>query len=128
MAALLEPAGAQVTFACDGVEALEAATASRFDLILMDMRMPNMGGLEAARRIRQREVHSKTGRTPILAVTASAMQHEQDEYVDAGVDGIVAKPVDAERLLVAIERATGLRPAGSYPQPPESGLTTDVRP
>jgi CheY-like chemotaxis protein len=115
MAALLEPAGARVTFACDGVEALEAATASRFDLILMDMRMPNMGGLEAARRIRQWEVHSKTDRTPILAVTASAMQHEQDEYADAGVDGIVAKPVHPERLLVAIERATGLRPAGSYP-------------
>jgi CheY-like chemotaxis protein len=108
MSAVLESIAAQVTFAVDGVDAVQAAARSQFDVILMDIEMPHMGGLEATRRIRQQEASRSARRTPILAVTASAGRHERHEYQAAGLDGIIPKPIDARRLLAAIHDLAGV--------------------
>lgn len=110
LTALLEPIGALVTPAGDGAEAVEAAASSQFDVILMDIRMPNMGGLEATRCIRGNEAGRSARRTPIFAVTASAVQHQPDEYVAAGLDGVFHKPIDTRRLVAAISEAVRLAP------------------
>ena len=102
LTAVLEPIGALVTLAVDGAEAVEAAAKSRFDLILMDIRMPNMDGLEATRRIRADEARRSERRTPILAVTASAVEYEPHEYLAAGLDAVFAKPINTRKLMAAI--------------------------
>jgi len=105
MTALLESIAAVVTLAADGAEAVEAASRSEFDVILMDMRMPNMGGLEATRLIREDEAKRSARRTAILAVTASAEQHPGEDYQAAGLDGVFPKPIDARTLTAAISEA-----------------------
>jgi CheY-like chemotaxis protein len=113
LTALLEPTGALVTLAVDGAEAVQAASRSQFDVILMDIRMPNMGGLEATRRIRDNEARRSGTRTPILAVTASGVEHERDEYLAAGLDGVFPKPVDIRKLLAAISGLACVAPSTS---------------
>lgn len=108
MAAVLAPSGALLTFAVDGVEAVAAAAQSPFDLILMDIRMPHMDGLQATRRIRVGEARRCAKRTPIFAVTASAMEWDADEYHDAGMDRVICKPIDARTLLAAVRDAIAL--------------------
>ncbi|HKR89473.1 MAG TPA: ATP-binding protein [Phenylobacterium sp.] len=102
LAALLEPAGVALTFAVTGREAVAAFTGSAFDIVLMDIQMPEMDGVEATRAIRAAE---RGRRTPILAVTANVMTHQVEEYLAAGMDGVVAKPIQADRLVEAIEAA-----------------------
>ena len=77
----------------------------RFDLILMDIQMPELDGVAATRRIRSQEKERGLGRTPILALTANVMDHQVLEYRDAGMDGHVAKPIQLDVLGLAIERA-----------------------
>lgn len=110
LTAILQPIGALVTLAVDGAEAVEAAAKSQFDLILMDIRMPNMDGLEATRRIRADEARRAGRRTPILAVTASALEYEHDEYLAAGLDAIFPKPINTRRLLAAIDDVARIAP------------------
>jgi len=86
----------------DGRAAIEAFSAARFDLILMDCQMPEVDGLEATRRIRAME---KTAHVPILAMTANAIEDES-LYLAAGFDGILSKPVTLARLRAACERWT----------------------
>jgi CheY-like chemotaxis protein len=87
----------------DGVEALEAARTGRFDLILMDIRMPRMDGVEATRAIRG--LPGPAGAVPIIALTANADHEDAKSYVACGMHSVVEKPIKPERLLQAINAA-----------------------
>lgn len=102
--ALLDPIGVELTVVDNGVLALEAWEREDWDLILMDVQMPELDGPGAARRIREREWSSSRPRTPIIAVTANGMETQKAEYRAAGMDGIVVKPIDAGQLFSAIEQ------------------------
>ena len=102
---LLAPAGIAPTMVVNGREALDAWESQTWDIVLMDIQMPEMGGVEAARRIRAREQQTGRARTPIVAVTANAMTHQVVEYEAVGMDGVVAKPFDIGKLFGAMEAA-----------------------
>ena len=100
---MLQRLGHQIEVAANGREAVHAAEAESYDVILMDMNMPQMDGLEATRLIRRRLDH---GAQPfIIALTASALQESQEECLAAGMDDFVAKPVRPEQLAAALQRA-----------------------
>jgi CheY-like chemotaxis protein len=71
----------------------------------MDVHMPEMDGPTATRLIRAREAETGRRRTPIVALTANAMAHQIQGYIDAGMDGFVSKPIEVSRLFAAIEQA-----------------------
>ena len=75
----------------------------------MDVQMPNMNGVDATRAIRRFEAEQKRVRTPILALSANVMAHQLDEYVAAGMDGYVAKPIDVTALVETLQET--LEPA-----------------
>jgi signal transduction histidine kinase/CheY-like chemotaxis protein len=100
---LLEKAGHQVETANNGRAALAALARDRFDLVLMDLQMPEMDGFEATARIREQERGTGT-RLPIVALTANAMVGDRERCLAAGMDGYVSKPIDAARLLAEIRR------------------------
>jgi CheY-like chemotaxis protein/HPt (histidine-containing phosphotransfer) domain-containing protein len=102
-AKLLEKQGHDVEVAENGLLALETWRKGGYDFILMDMMMPEMDGLEATRRIRAEE-QARGGHTPIIAMTANAMQGDRERCLDAGMDGYVSKPVKPEVLYQEIER------------------------
>ena len=99
---LLENLGAAVETAADGLLGVEAATHGAFDLILMDVQMPGIDGLEAARRIRA--LGGAVAATPIVALTANVLAHQRQSYLDAGMDGVVGKPISPAALLAEISR------------------------
>jgi signal transduction histidine kinase/AmiR/NasT family two-component response regulator len=103
--AMLEPLEVELVMAANGVEALRAVADGPFDLILMDIQMPVMDGLEAAREIRALEARQRRPRTPILALTANATRHQVESYRLAGMTGSIAKPIQIERLFEAIAAA-----------------------
>jgi len=105
LAALLEPVGVELTIVGDGRLAVETFVAGGFDLVLMDVQMPVMNGVEAAAEIRSWEALRGLTRTPILALTANVMRHQIEEYLQAGMDGFVAKPIEAAKLFEAIQVA-----------------------
>jgi len=96
MRVLLDQRGVSVVEAKDGMEAVEAAESHRFDLILMDVRMPGMNGIEATIRIRNME-HGRY-RTPVIALTAHALPDERAAFIRAGMDDCLTKPVLEEQL------------------------------
>ena len=105
---LLGRLGCKVQTAANGVEALAALTRGPVDLVLMDCEMPEMDGFATTREIRRREggrVH-----TPIIAMTANAMDSDRQRCLDAGMDDYLSKPVRAPLLRAALER---WRPARS---------------
>jgi PAS domain S-box-containing protein len=102
--AILEKWGHQVTVAPNGLEALEALTRWHFDLILMDIQMPLMDGLEATRCIRKSERMDEGRHIPIIAMTAHAMKGDRERCITAGMDEYLAKPVKADELFLLIER------------------------
>ena len=102
---LLQDRGHQVEIAGDGPAALRLTEQNRYDVILMDVQMPGMSGLEATAAIRQREKQGP--RTPILAMTAHAMPGDRERCLAAGMDGYLAKPVHASELLELVERLAG---------------------
>ena len=112
---LLERKGHAITTAQNGREALELFQTRHFDLILMDIHMPEMNGLEATSRIRAAEAE-RGGHIPIIAMTAYAKQEDQQKCLQAGMDYYVSKPVNAEELYYALERvmgqASGAKPPG----------------
>jgi len=100
---LLEKRGHTVTVAGNGREALEARRKETFEVILMDVQMPDMDGFEATALIRAEE--KQTGQhMPIIAMTAHAMKGDRERCLAAGMDGYVSKPVDPEQLFDALER------------------------
>jgi CheY-like chemotaxis protein len=101
---LLAQSGLTITFAENGKEAVEKFSASRFDLVLMDLQMPIMGGLAATRAIRDWERNNGRRPTPIIAVSANATDEHVLEAKEAGADDHVAKPIVRETLFEAIAR------------------------
>ncbi|MDX1944815.1 MAG: response regulator, partial [Pirellulaceae bacterium] len=98
----LEIGGHQVTTAENGREALTLLDQGEFDIVLMDVEMPEMDGMEAARAIRRKE--SGTGEhTPIIAMTAHAVQGYKERCLDAGMDGYITKPIWPEELFAALK-------------------------
>jgi signal transduction histidine kinase/ActR/RegA family two-component response regulator len=92
----------------DGVEAVEAARSGRFDLILMDIKMPRMDGMEATRTIRA--LGGPIGQTPIIALTANADPEDAKTYVACGMASVVEKPIKPDKLLAAINAALEGKP------------------
>ncbi|HXM22415.1 MAG TPA: response regulator [Terriglobales bacterium] len=116
---LLEKRGHSAVVANNGREALailEKAAFSGFDLVLMDIQMPEMDGLEATAAIREKE-KSSGKHLPIIALTAHAMKGDEDRCLAAGVDGYLSKPIQHEQLFAAIER---LVPSAPEPPAPSS--------
>ncbi len=99
---LLESLGASVVTAEDGYLGVDAAARGHFHLILMDVQMPGIDGLEAARRIRA--LGGAAATTPIVALTANVLAHQRRAYLDAGMDGVVGKPISPGVLLREIAR------------------------
>lgn len=95
----------------DGVEAVEAARSGRFDLILMDIKMPRMDGIEATRIIRS--LPGAAGQTPIIALTANADAEDARTYIACGMSSVVEKPIKPERLLMAMNAALNEGPRGA---------------
>ena len=98
---LLAKWGHAVDLACDGLEAVEKSAQRAYDLILMDLQMPRMGGLEATRIIREREA-AQGLHTPIVAMTADAMVEDQQKCLDAGMDEHITKPLVLARLRAVL--------------------------
>jgi len=107
LSSLLEPFGVDLTLVENGRQAVEAVAVSGFDLILMDIQMPEMNGVEATGVIRRAEREAGRPATPILALSANVMAHQIEEYLAAGMSGVVAKPIQAAALFGAIEAALG---------------------
>jgi CheY-like chemotaxis protein len=99
---LLRKWGHTVVLANNGQEAVELFAREKWDLVLMDMQMPVMGGLEATRLIRAREAPGQ--RTPIVAMTANAMESDRQSCLDAGMDDHLAKPFNAAVLQATLQR------------------------
>ena len=106
---LLRQVGITPVIVPNGRAAVAAWEEKPWDLILMDVQMPEMDGPTATSIIRRRELDSGQTRTPILALTANAMDHQLLEYRQAGMDGLVAKPIEVDKLFSAISGAIGAR-------------------
>jgi two-component system, cell cycle response regulator DivK len=96
----LSSRGYEVTVACDGLQGVMLAIGTSFDMILMDMSLPEMDGWEATRQLR---ANPRTSFTPIIALTAHAMAGDRDRAIEAGCDDYDTKPIDLPRLLEKIE-------------------------
>jgi PAS domain S-box-containing protein len=115
-AAFLRAAGHKETCVNDGAAAVVAAAITDFDVVLMDVRMPVMDGLEATRRIRR--LGGTRGQVPIVALTAQAFAEQVEECRKAGMNDHVSKPFDPDTLVAAVVRA-------AVPRPPESSSLVD---
>jgi two-component system, sensor histidine kinase and response regulator len=111
---VLQKAGHAVTVAANGREALSALGAVTFDLILMDMQMPEMGGAEAMSVIREHE-RMNGGHIPIVALTAHALKGDRERCLESGADGYVPKPLSPAMLFREIEQVLGLGHAAASP-------------
>ncbi|MGH8228072.1 MAG: PAS domain-containing protein [Steroidobacteraceae bacterium] len=105
----LERLGCEVTLANNGLEAIQAFVQERFELVLLDLQMPLLDGYAATSRLRKLEPLAT--RTPIVALTASAMAGQRERCLEAGMDDLLTKPLDIERLQSVLDRF-GLRAAG----------------
>jgi CheY-like chemotaxis protein/anti-sigma regulatory factor (Ser/Thr protein kinase) len=101
---LLQRRGYRVQLAENGRAALEAFAHARFSAILMDMQMPVMDGIEATREIRNMEALRQVARTPIIAMTANAMEGDRERCLEAGMDDYIAKPIRADQLYEQLQR------------------------
>ena len=102
----LQHLGYEPDLAVDGRQVLQAVARNAYDVVLMDIQMPEIDGVQAAREIvRQRGAN---GMPRIIAMTANAMPGDREAYIEAGMDGYLAKPIDLEDLAAALEHATGL--------------------
>jgi signal transduction histidine kinase/DNA-binding response OmpR family regulator len=110
---LLEREGHRVTVVGTGREALDALARGSFDLVLMDVQMPEMDGLEAVAAIRADEKKRPGAHQPVVAMTAYTMKGDRERFLEAGFDGYVRKPINVQELLDAIEEAVP-----SDPSPP----------
>jgi CheY-like chemotaxis protein len=111
---ILRDRGHLVEIAGDGREAIRLSEHNRYDVILMDVQMPGMDGLEATAAIRHRE-HGN-GRVPIIAMTAHAMQGDRDRCLAAGMDGYLSKPVNAQEMISLVESLACAAVSQSFPR------------
>lgn len=115
---LLMQVGVTPKLVATGSEALEAWEAQDWDIILMDIQMPQMDGETATRHIREREVLTGRARTPIVAVTANVMIDQVARYRSVGIDAVVPKPIELRTLLTAMDEALNeIEQGGDRPQP-----------
>lgn len=119
--ALLKREGHSVVVANDGREAIDAFVSQDFDLILMDVQMPEMDGFEATAAIRIEEKQTG-GHIPIIAMTAYALKGDRERCLDAGMDNYVAKPIHAEDLLEAIAAVVGTSAKAKDPSKEEAAF------
>lgn len=105
VAVILQPYGVDLTVVDNGLKALEAFEAGKFDVVLMDMQMPEMDGLKATQAIRSFELTAQVPRTPIAMLSANAMNEHVEQALDAGCDVHIAKPVTPESLVKGIQAA-----------------------
>ncbi len=118
---IVRSAGYAIDVAVDGFQAVDAARRAPYDLILMDCQLPGIDGYEATRRIRGLEASGQLGRrgpTAIVALTASATREDLERARLAGMDGHIAKPVDARRLLAIVAAHAGETPEAVVDAPP----------
>ena len=100
---MLNQMGVSPAIVENGRAAVDASSSEDWDIILMDIQMPEMDGVAATREIRQRELSKGARRTPILALTANTMTHQAKEYMTVGMDGLISKPISAAELFTALE-------------------------
>jgi CheY-like chemotaxis protein/HPt (histidine-containing phosphotransfer) domain-containing protein len=114
--AVLEKRKHRVSLAANGIQAVDCARRGNFDVILMDMQMPELDGMQATKQIRA--LGGATGKVPIIALTAHAMSGTRQLCLDAGMDDYVSKPIDIPLLLDKLDRiAVALPPVLSAPPP-----------
>jgi CheY-like chemotaxis protein len=101
---MLRSLGCSAVIAADGEKALEQLAAGAFDLVLMDMQMPVMDGLEATRRLRAREAATGAPRLPVVALTANAMAENRAECLASGMDQFLPKPIRIDELQAMLAR------------------------
>ncbi len=114
---LLRQAGYTADAVANGLEAIEALRVVPYDLVLMDVQMPEMDGLEATRKIRDPATRLSNPQVPIVAMTAHAMKSDRDRCLEAGMNDYIAKPVRPRELLAVIDRLLGDRQAMPMPAP-----------
>lgn len=114
----LRRAGHRVDIAGNGIEAVAAMAERPYDLVFMDVFMPEMDGIEATRRIRM--LKGSAANTPIIALTANVMAGDRERFVDAGMNGVLPKPVTGRMLLDALARYAG------HPAPPDAPVAPAV--
>jgi signal transduction histidine kinase/FixJ family two-component response regulator len=128
LAAVMESLGIDIDIVADGQRAVEAWRVGGYDLILMDIQMPVMDGIDAARQIRSLEVAEKRKRTPIVALTANALTHQVEEYMAVGMDGHVAKPIEIAKLYEAISAALTAAATGAAGRTPAQASADEADP
>ena len=116
--AILERPGHRLDTVGNGLEAVAAVIRAPYDLVLMDVQMPEMDGMTATRRIR--DIQGDAARIPIIALTANAMKGDRELYLDAGMDDYVSKPIDPVALFAAMRRTCGPDVAALYQAAPKS--------
>ncbi len=121
--AILEGAGIVVEIANNGKKAVEALQRSRFDVVLMDIQMPEMDGYEATRIIRK---DPKFKSLPIIAMTAHAMKGDEEKCLEAGMDGYVSKPISQDRLFHTMWKSMKHQKKVLYPGEPETSEAIDI--
>ena len=122
---ILQKRGHEVVVAANGREALAALDTGRFDLVLMDLEMPEVGGFEATAALRARETGSGP-HVPVIALTAHAMKGDRERCLAAGMDGYVTKPLLARELFAALDAALGGAPPEQRAAPGEGPPATEV--
>jgi two-component system sensor histidine kinase/response regulator len=126
---LLEKHGNVVTVAANGRKALEALEKETYDVVLMDIQMPEMDGLEATRAIRERE-NATGGHIPIVAMTAHAMKGDEERCLAAGMDRYLTKPIRTLELLATLEEITNRKRTAEHavdsPSKKTNGHTVDL--
>jgi PAS domain S-box-containing protein len=128
--AMLAAGGHSVDVAANGLEAIEAVSTRPYDLVLMDIHMPEMDGIRATRRIREKG--GERANIPIIALTANAMKGDREKYLAAGMNGYVSKPIDPAELrdaiarLCGVEASTATAPAEMRPRRSTSGETQEA--
>jgi len=125
---MLQKRGHKVTVANDGVEALALLERESFDLVFMDVHMPNMGGFEATAEIRRREKAHGLPRIPIVALTALAMTGDREKCLEAGMDAYLTKPISARDLFSVLTQLLPASAAGAAPIAAARPLETPQRP
>jgi two-component system, sensor histidine kinase and response regulator len=125
---MLQKRGHKVTVANDGVEALSLLEREAFDLVFMDVHMPNMGGFEATAEIRRREKAHGLPRIPIVALTALAMTGDREKCLEAGMDAYLTKPISARDLFSVLTQLLPASAAGAGPVAAPRPAETEQRP